>query len=249
MIVATRPSETTELHTRLLRLGLAAEESRAYFEHLDGHPGVEQAFEERWFGSRSMARVRYFLINFAYRFQAFPQACQALRRWKPSDPRERNILYHWHVQLSDPLYREFTGEVLPRRRAHPEPTIDRTTGLRFVDRKTGGRWAPATTLRMATSLLTCATEAGLCEGSSTVRPLKMPRVSDRALTYLLLLLREVEFAGTLRENPYLASVGIDSQEWEQRVRRLPGVHYARIGDVQELKFEHASLSDWAREAL
>ena len=42
-----------------------------------------------------------------------------------------------------------------------------------------------------------ATEAGLCEGSKATRPLRLPAVSDRALGYLLHLLRMVEFEGTL----------------------------------------------------
>lgn len=249
MIAVTKPAETTELHTRMLRMGLAAEDSRSYWEHADNEPSAEKAFEERWFGSRTMARVRTLMINFAHRFGTIPQARTALHRWNPADPRERNLVCHWHVQLSDPLYREFTGSILPQRRSHPEPTIDRTTTVRFVDRKTEGRWAPSTSQRMAAGLMSCACEAGLCEGSAAVRPLKLPRVGDRALTYLLYLLREVEFEGTLRENPYLASVGLNALEWEQRVRKLPGIHYARIGDVHELKFAHDNLLDWVREAV
>ncbi len=248
MIALEKPSETTEIHTRLLRLGLAAEDSRAYWQRPE-REGVETAFEERWFGSRAMARVRYLLLNFSHRFDAFPPARAVLHRWDPAEPRERALLCHWHVQLSDPLYREFSGSVLPQRRAHPTPTIDRTTTVRFVDRKTEGRWAPSTSQRMAAGLLSCATEAGLCEGNKTSRSLKLPRVSDRALGYLMHLLRGIHFQGSLRDNPYLGSVGIDPLEWESRVRKLPYVRFARMGNVHELEFEHPDLASWAEEVL
>lgn len=253
MIALEKLREATEIHTRMLRLGLGAEDSRAYWENanrqLSEAERAKVAFEERWFGSRTMARVRYLVSNFIHRYDTYPRALQVLHRWNPVDPRERNVLCHWHVQLSDPLYREFTGSILPGRRLHPEPTIDRTTTLRFVDRKVEGRWASSTSQRMAAGLLACACEAGLCEGSSAVRPLRLPRVSDLALGYLLQLLREVEFEGSLRENPYLSSVGIDSVEWEQRLRRMPWVRYARAGNVHDLSFEHASLLEWAEAVL
>ena len=52
-------SETTEIHTRILRLPLAAAESRVYWEHVD--PAVvnseraKLAFEQRWFGAKFRA--------------------------------------------------------------------------------------------------------------------------------------------------------------------------------------------------
>jgi hypothetical protein len=33
--LAERPSEATEVHTRILRLALGIEESRSYWEHID----------------------------------------------------------------------------------------------------------------------------------------------------------------------------------------------------------------------
>lgn len=196
-----------------------------------------------------MARVRYLISNFAVRFEAYPDALKVLHRWNPADPRERFLLCHWHIQLSDPLYRDFTGSVLPQRRSHPEPTIDRTTTVRFVDRKTESRWAPSTSQRMAAGLMACACEAGLCEGNSSMRALKQPRVSDHALGYLLHLLRGTTIEGSLKDNPYLVSVGIDREEFERRVRRLSWMRYNRMGNVEELEFEYPNLLAWASEVL
>ncbi len=105
--------EVLEFHTRLLRTSLAAEECRAYWEHICPDTPSDQravvAFEERWFGSKSMARVRELLATFRHRFDAYPMALEVLRRWRPSDPATRLHICHWHMQLTDPLYRACTG--------------------------------------------------------------------------------------------------------------------------------------------
>ncbi len=244
------PVEVTEFHTRLLRMGLVAEESRAYWSHVDPEipqaQRVDMAFSERWFGSRSLNRVRYFVLNLDHRFLAWPQALQALRRWRPEDPATRSLICHWHVQLSDPLYRDFTGTHLAMRRIHPEPTADVDGVVRWLNQRLGDRWAPATTRRMATGLLGTATEAGLCRpGATATRAVLRPTVPDEALAYLLYLLRGVSVAGTLLDNPYLLSVGLDGEALEPRLRRgLPGLSYRRVGDVREFDWQATSLPAW-----
>lgn len=53
-----RVSETTDVHTRILRLALGIEESRSYCEHVDPKVPVADraliAFEQRWFGGKSL---------------------------------------------------------------------------------------------------------------------------------------------------------------------------------------------------
>ncbi|NMA26994.1 MAG: DUF1819 domain-containing protein [Burkholderiales bacterium] len=249
-MISSRPAEVAEIHTRLLRMGLAVEESRAYwagfYPETPQEQRVEKAFSERWFGSRSMARVRYFILNLDYRFLAWPQALQALHRWRPEDPVARSLICHWHLQLTDPLYRDFTGTHLALRRAHPQPTMDVDGVVRWLNQRLGDRWAPSTTRRMASGLLSTATEAGLCRASSTgTRALLRPTVPDQALAYLLYLLRGTSLEGTLLENSYLLSVGLDGEILESRLRRgLPGLGYRRIGDVREFDWEATSLPDW-----
>lgn len=245
--------EIREVHTRLLRLGLAAEESRSWWVHVDPDQSQEEtlrrAFEERWFGSRSMTRVRYIVVNLAWRFQTFPEALEVLRKWRPAEVGDRSQVCHLHLQLTDPLYRSFTGEYLPRLRQHPTPRVDRDSVSRWLDQLVEGRWAPATSLRMANGLLASATEAGLCEGSKATRPLRLPAVSDRALGYSLHLLRRVEFEGNLSRNPYLASLGLEGEVLEGRLRRVPGVSYRRLAGVQELEWQYPDLASWAAGVL
>lgn len=247
---APRPAEVGEFHTRLLRLGLVVEETRAYWSRVDPQvpqaQRVEQAFAERWFGSRSLTRVRYLILNLDHRFLNWPQALQALRLWRPEDPATRSLICHWHVQLGDPLYREFTGTWLTLRRAHPQPTADVDGVVRWLNQRLGDRWAPATTRRMASGLLSAASEGGLCgAGATGSRTVLRPTVPDEALAYLLYLLRETSVQGTLLDNPYLVSVGLEAERLETRLRRgLPGLGYRRTGDVREFDWEAASLPAW-----
>ena len=245
--------EETDVHTRMLRIGLAEADSRVYWRQ--AHRQIPQkdlkrvAFEERWFGSRTQARVRYLINNLTYRFDAFPGALETLERWNPTDLADRTLVCHWHVQLSDPLYREFTSAVFDLRRQHPEPTIDRTTAVRWVDTKTRSRWSSSTTQRMATGMLACAADAGLCEPTKAIRKLTFPKVSDHALGYLLYLLKDLNYEGSLKNNPYALSVGLDGEFWSQKVRQLPWLSYRRMADVHDLKWEFKNLTEWGKEVF
>lgn len=243
-------AEQTALHTQLLRLALAVDDSRAYWENADTslQPGarVERAFEQRWFGTKSMERVRLLLANFALRYDAYPEALEVLRRWPRMDAATRSLVCHWHLQLADPIYRQFTGQLLVERRARPgsTPDISRDIVVRWVEQLAPGRWAGATLTQFASKLLSAASEAGLVEGTRDPRPLTLPRVPDVALAYCLHLLRAVTFGGTLRDNPYLASVGIGPEVLDVRLRTLPGVRHQRLGDLHELTWEHPTLHAW-----
>lgn len=70
-------------------------------------------------------------------------------------------------------------------------------------------------------------------------------MTDLALAYLMHLLRGVRFAGTLTENPYLASVGLVEGFLDLRLRGLAGVRYQRMGDLTEFEWSAPSLSAWA----
>jgi hypothetical protein len=246
-------AEQTTIHTQLLRLTLAIEESRAYWEHVDTSLSLAQraeiAFEQRWFGTRSAERVRLLLANFALRYDAFPGALGVLRRWPRMEASTRALVCHWHLQLADPIYRRFTGEFLVERRsrlagASAAPAITRDLVLRWVSDLEPGRWSAGTLTQFASKLLSGAHEAGLIEGTRDPRPLRLPRVPDLALVYCLHLLREVRFLGTLHANPYLASVGLGPESLDVRLRALPGVHHRRMGDLHEFTWDHPSLSQW-----
>ncbi len=245
--------EETAIHTRLLRLALGIEESRAYWANVD--PAVPladrvvRAFEERWFGAKSMDRVRTLLGYLAFRYDVFPPALETLRRWRAMEPASRQVICHWHLQLSDPIYRRFTAEYLLERRTLPDATVDRPAVARWVRQTFPGRWAEATVIQFASKLLSAASEAGLVSPKRDPRALFFPKVPDLALAYLLHLLREVKHTGTLLDNPYLDSVGLGGGAVDQRLRSIPSVTLRRMGGLTEIDWTYPSLTAWAEACL
>lgn len=247
------PSEATEVHTRILRLALGIEESRSYWEHVDPEVPVAErpllAFEQRWFGSKSLERVRFLLSNLADRYDRFPEALAVLTRWRSMDAATRQVLCHWHLQLSDPLYRRFSGTFLVERRGLQDVKLDRDVVLRWVKNEFPDRWAEATAVQFASKLLSAASEAGLVSPKRDPRTLLFPKVTDLALAYLLHLLRGIRFQGTLTENPYLASVGLTEGFLDQRLRVLPSITFRRMAHLTEFEWAAPSLDAWAKETL
>ena len=248
-----RPIEETEVHTRILRLALGMEESRAYWENLDPSippgPRAIQAFEQRWFGGKSLKRVRTLLANFGARYDAFPEALAVLQRWRGMDLTTRQVICHWHLQLTDPIYRRFTGEFLVQRRESMNPEFNRDVVVRWISTSYPDRWASSTMIQFASKLLSTASEAGLITPRRDPRKILVPKVSNRTLEYLFYLLRDVTFSGTLTDNPYLASVGLGRGVLEPRLGALPSVQYRRLADVDDFGWAHPSLSTWAEATL
>lgn len=242
-------AEIDKFHTRLLRVSLALEESRAYWDRMTLETPklkrAELAFENRWFGSKSMARVQRLLAEFGHRYDDYPAAIAVLLQWQPRDLITRQNICHWHLQLTDPMYRAFTGTFLEERRSHPNASINRDIVARWVSQNLTSEWASATVLRMATALITCATAAGLCDRAGTDRTLTYPKVTDAALTYWLYFLRGVTFQGTVLNNPYFASVGLSDRFLEQRLRQLSGLGFSRMGDLHEFDWRYANIQAWA----
>jgi hypothetical protein len=244
-----RSAEVTEAHTRILRLALGVEDSRAYWAHLDPSvptgPRAIQAFEQRWFGGKSLERVRTLLANFSVRYDTFAEALTVLRRWTDMDRPTRQLVCHWHLQLTDPIYRRFTGEFLVLRREAFKPEFDRNVVTRWVTATYPERWSSATVIQFASKLLSATSEAGLITPKRDPRRPVVPRVSDAALEYMLYLLRGVQFQGSLTDNPYFASVGLDRETLTPRLSALPSITYWRVANVDDFGWKYPSLSAWA----
>lgn len=241
------------MHTRLQNLALGVEESRAYWAN--GNPAVPaadlslRAFEERWFGAKSLNRVRVLLANLRARYNAFPEALEVLRRWQGMEPATRQVICHWHLQLSDPLYRRFTGGFLVDRRLGATPGLDLPVTIRWVSETQPDRWRPSTVFQFGSKLLSAASEAGLISPHKDPRRPLVPRVPDDALGYLLHLLRSVRFEGTVTANPYLGSVGLEPGDLSRRIRALPGIAYRQLGGVESFDWQYPSLTAWAEATL
>lgn len=243
----TRPTEETAMHTRLLKCALEVDDARAFWARVDPSTEVtpQRAFDEYWFGARSMARIKVLLANMRARFTAFPSALDALHRWPHMAPDTRRAICHWHLQLADPLYRAFTGAWLVERRESGRVDITRDRVVAWVGEQGPGRWTMSTRVQFASKLLSAAFAAGLVGGKRDPRPVTLPRVTDDALEYLMYLLREVTFAGTLLDNPYARSLGLDPQALIERLRSLPGLDFKRQGELVDFGWRRPDLGAWA----
>ena len=243
-----RPSEENRLHRRLLKCTLEVESSRAYWRHAASASGAVRAqrvFEESWFGARSLMRTEELLSGLRARYDAFPSTLRVLGSWTAMGPETRRTICHWHLQLSDPLYRSFTGVYLVERRRLEFPQITHDLVVGWVGQQAPGRWGASTRIQLASKLLSAAYSAGLVTSRHDPRPLGFPRVADDALTYLLYLLREVDFEGTLLVNPYLASVGLEGGILEDRLRALPALDLRRQGPLVDFGWRYPGLESWA----
>lgn len=244
--------ETEEVHSRLLRCSLCVDESRSYWAHVDPNrlpARVEDAFARSWFGTKSEAWTAELLSNMRVRFDAFPEALRVLARWRSMPFETRRLICHLHLQLTDPLYRAFTGELLPERREGLRAAVSRQAVAEWVATHGPARWALKTQLQFASRLVTCALAAGLLGGKRDPREIVSPRVPDEALAYLLYLLRTVAFRGSLVNNPYLASLGIVGGHVADRFRALSSIEFRQVGDVHEIEWRYPDLATWADREL
>lgn len=244
--------ETTEPHSRLLRCSLCIDESRAYWAQVDPdapRASAVAAFEASWFGTKSEAWTTELLSNMRVRFDAFPDALRVLTRWRSMTPETRRLICHFHVQLTDPLYRAFTGEFLFARRDATRPEVHRQTVIRWIAEHGPSRWALKTQIQFASRLLSCALAAGLLGGRRDPRTALAPRVPDDALTYILYMLRTVTFEGSFVRNPYLASLGIVGGHLADRFRALSSIEFRQVGGIHELDWRYPDLASWACTTL
>lgn len=245
-------AEIAQVHTRLLRCALEVEDSRAYWQHAEvggERATAQRAFTEFWFGARSLARIHVLLANFRARFDSYRKALRVLTGWTDMDPGTRRLICHWHLQLADPMYRSFTGRFLPERHERPKPDVTRDLAVAWVGEQAEGRWATSTRIQFGSKLLSSAFAAGLVASNRDPRTLTYPGVADEALTYLMYLLREVDFAGTLLDNPYTSSVGLRAPILEDRLRRLDALRFHRQGDVVDFGWHYADLCEWADDHI
>ena len=92
--------------------------------------------------------------------------------------------------------------------------------------------------------MSCAYSAGLLDRNRDPRPMRLPRVQNDALAYLMYMLRGIDFEGTLLSNAYLASVGLDGRFLEERLASAPGLHFRRQGDLHNFGWHYANLGEW-----
>lgn len=252
-MIAADAAEQSEVHTRILRVMLAVDDCVAYWRAADvgGTLGerVERAYAEHWFGTKSEARVRTLLKDMELRFDVYPEALQALRRWQPARELAPWVC-HLHTQLADPVYRAFTGDYLPERAAQGYATVDRETVGAWVQDTWPDRWAAATAKKFGGNLLSSAHAAGLVAGRKDPRELKPVRAPAAAIEYAVFVLRRVKTAADLLDSPYLRSLGATTARLPDVFRELRHVSLHSLGNVNDVRWKLPDLAAWvsAQEA-
>lgn len=241
-------SETTDPHTRMMKCTLEVEPSYSYWHACASGGGPiskDKAFEQSVFGSKSFLRVERLMADMRHRYDSFPFALDVLGKWQPMELSDRQLICHWHTQLADPVYRRFTGEYLVERYQGPSGTVDNDLASRWIEVIVPDRWQIPTRNKIASKMLTSALSAGMISSNRNPRTIRFPRVSEQALTYLMYLLKEINYAGTAINNLYLASVGIDSDEAIRRLRKIDHLGFGRQGELISFDWHYPSIFDWA----
>jgi len=201
-------------HTGLLRLGLALPQSVIFWQRATQDSTLkalqEQAVTEHWFDGLSDARTRYIVGQLSKRFPY--EARRELGFGKGLEPRQAQLICHWHLQLTDPVYRRFTSEYLLSRWTSPHASVELEGVIKWVSGLPLAKdWKTVTVRRMGSGLLSAATEAGLCQGSGKKeKVLRVPPVEPEDKRYLLSLLSGAGASTSL--SMYLSSVGQSTEE-------------------------------------
>ncbi len=197
--------EQHDAHTGLLRLGLAVEPSLEFWRRAGTKDEglVALAQEQDWFPGLSAARVKYLVGQLERRFPA--ESRVRLSQWNEA-AENAPILCHWHLQLADPTYRDFTFTSLVPRWSTGDDELSLDQVERWLSRREGSQhWQEATRRLLASGLFSAATEAGLLTGvTPSTRLTRRPKVPVEAIAYLLGLLDSLEVVDS---TPYLLTAG------------------------------------------
>lgn len=243
-------TEVTQIHTRLLRSTLLEEDSQNYWrQHLHNQTSdeVNLAYDNYWFGSANKATIKRTLTNLHARYINFPNCLEVLNLWKNMTVKERAIICHWHVQLSDVLYRRFTSEFIPSRFIYTPPTFHKDQAQQWVYSYMGAKWAGSTQAQLASKMMSCIRSTGLVasESKDTIQ-LQYPLISNHCLTYILYALREISFQGNMLENPYLKSVGLTGSFLISQINQSSALSVQQIGDTISFEWKYPSLVEWGK---
>ena len=170
----TTPRETTLVHTRLSRCALEVEDSRAFWARADEATSVsaQQAFDEYWFGARSLARVEVLLVQHAGPLQCLP--CGARRPARLAAHAAGDAPGHL------PLAPAAQRPPLPALHGHlpggaprwGPPEVTRDLVAAWVGQHGPGHWTMTMRIQFASKLLSAAYSAGVVTSNRDPRPVR-----------------------------------------------------------------------------
>lgn len=167
-------------------MGLEVGLSQTFWSRAEAGEGAKdrwlRAREQAWYPALSEARLRYVMSELERRFPT--RALTALDKWRPNQG-QAPLVCHWHLQWSDPLYRDFSSGFLVGAWAK----LDARVCVSDVDQWLAQRgshpdWLPSTRRRLASGLLSAACEAGFLKGSGRDKELRTVMADAECISYL-----------------------------------------------------------------
>jgi hypothetical protein len=189
-------------------MGLEVAASRAFWLRAkpdeSARQRLDRARSEAWFADVSEARLRYMLLELSKRFSS--GCLEALVRWLPEPETQGPLVCHWHLQVSDPLYRDFTSGYLVRAWAGSGVVTVSQVEDWLTQRGQHSQWSPSTRRRLASGLLAAASDAGFLKGKGRTKVPHAVTVDAECQAYLADLLErhgrpareEIFLSGTVR---------------------------------------------------
>ena len=170
------------------------------------------AFQERWFGTKSEARVRTLVTDMAQRFDAYPEARALLQHARTNAvsapcPSCATCMRSSRTRSTAASPASFSH----RRRDEGRTTVDRAAVARWVESSHPGRWSSVKCTKFASNLLATALDVGLVSFGR-----REPRANSRTRAWPVRDCRRLRALppaagsasdGSLTENPYLRSLG------------------------------------------
>lgn len=206
-------------------MGLEATASRIYWNHADPSQSSSEhrsrAASESWFPDLSEARRNYLLREFDKRFS--PAHLRALKAALPEPGAATALVCHWHLQWSDPLYREFTSDYLVGAWARPDARLDVDAVQSWLQgRGSHSEWSASTLRRLSSGLLAAAGEAGFLKGAGRKKELRTVTVDPAGMDYLREQLLEDEGEPGLGEEIFLSGTVPATTQADVNPAQKPG---------------------------
>ncbi|HRG77874.1 MAG TPA: hypothetical protein PLX69_25160 [Leptospiraceae bacterium] len=201
---------TEKAHTDLLKVGARIQESKIYLLNrnfsVSKEDTVSKAFSEKWFGFKSQTYVKRLISRFELRFSKFPEAFLLLRSWvEKINLKDFKNICHFHIQLTDPYYRWFTGIYLGNLIFLGYEEIPTEALISSFEELVTTPMSVKVKRTLALRLKTAARDCGILEGK-TDKKISLSTPGIIVLYYILFVLRQIGFPSSdIPSSPYIKS--------------------------------------------
>jgi hypothetical protein len=246
----------TKEHMTMLRIGARIEESRSYIRNYQAGYTVKElklkAWDEQWFGFIPESIFVRLIPAFHSRFGNYPEMVNVIQNGitKGLESYDFKMICNFHIQISDPYYRWFSGDYIPNRLDNGLQEITSTTTAVDFNTKFKKNIKANTLKHFAVNLLNSANDTGLLKGTK-LRVTQTPTVTVFFLGYLIYTLGSFDFPmADLINSPFIKS--IISEKPRLRSLLTEGQHkgwweYNWDMNMFNLKLSYQTIKHWFKE--